>query len=252
MAQPSHLEVSPFWGRRAAEMRGGKRILLKIFPLHVLLQLKFELQVVWARLTHHRHQRAFRGRCSLLVNIGSGSRGRSGWVNTDVLPMPGVDCVCDCRRGLPFDDGSVDVIFSEHFFEHIDYTEEAPYFLAECRRVLAPGGVVRIIVPDAGRYLQAYAAAGWSGLVQLRQLQPDNFDRYTNCRYRTKMELVNEIFRQAGTHKFAYDAETLIRLLQDAGFSRVQQQSYGQSFDERLRIDLADREHESLYVEAVK
>ena len=66
------------------------------------------------------------------------------------------------------------------------------------------------------------------------------------------MELVNEIFRQAGAHKSAYDAANLIRLLEDAAFSRVQQQSYGQSFDECLRIDLMEREHESLYLRPSK
>ncbi len=249
---PPHLDISPFLGRRAAEIRGVKRWLLNLLPLHLLLQLKFELITLRYRFAGRGHQRAFRGQRGLLVNIGSGPRGQPGWVNVEAMPMAGVNCVCDCRRGLPFDDASVEGIFTEHFFEHIDYTEEVPYFLAECRRVLVPGGVIRVIVPDGGRYLRAYATEGWEEISRLRTLAPDHFDRYTGCRYRTKMELVNEVFRQAYTHKFAYDAATLIQVMHDAGFSQVKEQAFGRSLNPRLVIDLESRAHESLYVEARK
>ncbi len=248
----SHLDISPFYGLKTSQLPGWKRLILKIWPLHTFYQLRSELLMLVARCRQIGLPRRYRDSRDLKVNIGCGSRGLPDWVNVDFLALPSVNCICDCRKALPFPDNSVAAIFSEHFFEHIDYTEEVPYFLAECHRVLQPGGVVRIIVPDAGRYLQAYHQPGWPAMNELRHLQDNHFDPYTGSRYRTKMELVNEVFRQAYTHKFAYDAETLIQVLRDAQFRTVEQQQFGSSFHPELAIDLESRAHESLYVEAVK
>ena len=49
---------------------------------------------------------------------------------------------------LPFEDASMDFIFSEHFFEHLFY-DESIALLKECRRILKPNGVIRTVVPDA-------------------------------------------------------------------------------------------------------
>jgi predicted SAM-dependent methyltransferase len=79
-----------------------------------------------------------------------------------------VNCIYDCRRDLPFADASATVIFTEHFFEHIDYCEEVLVFLSECWRVLEPGGVIRIAVPDAEKYIRAYCSEGWEELARGR------------------------------------------------------------------------------------
>ncbi|WP_168441934.1 class I SAM-dependent methyltransferase [Pontiella desulfatans] len=49
---------------------------------------------------------------------------------------------------LPFDDETVDFIFSEHFFEHL-FLDEAVDLFRECHRVLKPNGLIRTCVPDA-------------------------------------------------------------------------------------------------------
>jgi len=49
---------------------------------------------------------------------------------------------------LPFDDNSINFIFSEHFFEHL-FLDEALSLLLECHRILIPSGVIRTCVPDA-------------------------------------------------------------------------------------------------------
>jgi hypothetical protein len=47
--------------------------------------------------------------------------------------------------------------FTEHFLEHLDYYEEAPRFLDGMpSRLCEPGGLLRVIVPDGGKYLHAY------------------------------------------------------------------------------------------------
>jgi SAM-dependent methyltransferase len=49
---------------------------------------------------------------------------------------------------LPFDDGSLHYIFSEHFFNML-FFDEVMALLRECHRVLATSGVIRTIVPDS-------------------------------------------------------------------------------------------------------
>src|SRR2546427_1515979 len=62
------------------------------------------------------------------VNVGSGLRHRLGpdWKNLDILR--GADIRADVRKGLPFEDQSVDFIYSEHFIEHLSFDEAGVYF----------------------------------------------------------------------------------------------------------------------------
>lgn len=70
--------------------------------------------------------------------------------------------------------------------------------------------------------------------------------------YRTKMQVINEVFRQGNQHKYAYDQETLLMVLRDAGFSNVVRQNFGISLDNDMAPDSEARKAESLYVEGVK
>jgi len=213
---------------------------------------RYEAYLAWVRLTSRNADARYRHSKNLLLNLGCGYSGRPGWENVDSFRLPGVTLVFDCRRRLPFPAGSAQGIFTEHFVEHLDYTEEVPYFLAECHRVLLPGGVLRIVVPDAEQYLRAYVEDGWDRAVQLRQLDEAHVDPRFGCRYLTKMELVNMVFRQDGEHRFAYDFETLRLCLETAGFTTIMRQSYNQSIMTELCIDKERRATESLYVDAVK
>ena len=185
------------------------------------------------------------------MNIGPGLLGKPGWVNVDVSKGPNVNCLYDCRKSLPFPDESVKGIFCEHFFEHIDYTEEVPYFLSECHRVLKGGGILRLIVPDAEKYLRAYCKGDWDEVSKIRPLDAERSDFYHRCQYNTIMELINVMFRQGHEHKFAYDFETLRFVLDRYGFSAVRQE-YGQYLNSDLCLDQASRASESLYVDARK
>ena len=188
----------------------------------------------------------------VFVNVGAGRSGKKGWVNIDACYSTNITLTCDCRGKLPLPNGCAKGIFTEHFLEHVDYEYEAPVLLREFKRILKPGGVVRIVVPDAERYLQAYCTEGWGALEQLRGLSNNHVDPYFQKEMRSKMEVINLVFRQFKEHKFAYDYITLERVLSDAGFVQIERSSCGKSRLPEVAIDNPSRSHESLYVEAIK
>jgi SAM-dependent methyltransferase len=98
----------------------------------------------------------------LALNVGCGTRVHPAWTNVDMtVTAPGV-IAADLTRGIPFPDNRFDVVYHSHVLEHFR-REDAARFMAECRRVLRPGGVVRVVVPDleqiARLYLQKLDAA---------------------------------------------------------------------------------------------
>ncbi|MGB0909659.1 MAG: class I SAM-dependent methyltransferase, partial [Nitrospirales bacterium] len=178
-----HLDIFPNYGKVVAHPWSLKRKLIyKVVPAHVFHPLRNELHLAWVRLKSLNARKQFEHAEDLLVNLGAGPKGKPGWINVDTHPYEGINCVYDCRKSLPFPDNSVRGIFSEHFFEHLDYTEEVPWFLSECHRVLKPGGVFRVIVPDIELYMQAYCTDGWEELSKIRPLESDHRDSCYKCK----------------------------------------------------------------------
>lgn len=103
-----------------------------------------------------------------MLNLGCGSRFHPDWVNVNFTSTgPGV-IAANLNEGVPFADSSFDVVYHSHLLEHFPKSD-APMFLRECYRVLRPGGVIRVAVPDlaamARKYLEAleHARAGEDG-----------------------------------------------------------------------------------------
>ena len=90
-----------------------------------------------------------------LLNRGCGQRLHPDWVNVDVYASAPSVIVHDLRRQLPFESNTFDVVYHSHVLEHFRRSE-APHFLAECRRVLRPGGGNRIAVPDLEQIARLY------------------------------------------------------------------------------------------------
>jgi len=167
-----------------------------------------------------------------LLNIGCGPRVRGGFVNLDYDWRPGVLC-WDVTRRLPFADRQLRGIYTEHCIEHLPF-ETVPQVLAECRRVLAPGSTLRIVVPDGELYARLYVAGG-----QLPYGEHEPSPMYS----------INRIMRAHG-HRFIYDFQTLALLLRAAGFANIRREAYREGSAPALLIDSSDRIVESLYVEA--
>lgn len=187
--------------------------------------------------------RAARG---LLVNVGCGPFPLDGFVNLDIRAFtPGV-VVWDCRRTLPVADGACAGIRIEHFAEHTDPRDELPRLLEDCHRALAPGGVLRIVVPDTERYLLAYAAGGRAAFHAIGVPDPFPAD------LPTRMDVVNHAFHQWHEHRWGYDEETLRHRLGLAGFDDVVRMGFGRSHLPALAADRDEHRPYSLYVDAVK
>ena len=95
---------------------------------------------------------------SVLLNLGCGSTFHPAWTNLDAEPLSAEVMAHDLRTDLPFADDRFDAVYASHVLEHLD-PNAGLRLLRECRRVLRPGGVARIAVPDletiARTYLQS-------------------------------------------------------------------------------------------------
>ena len=93
-----------------------------------------------------------------LLNIGCGKTIHPDWVNYDLTAEVEGVTVCDLTRGIPDPDASADFCYSSHVLEHLNH-EEAEGFIAEQYRVLKPGGIIRIAVPDLETITRNYLNA---------------------------------------------------------------------------------------------
>jgi predicted SAM-dependent methyltransferase len=192
-----------------------------------------------------RHRRAvkrakkyFNAR-ALKLNIGCGPNPKSGWVNIDMVGN--VDLRLDLREKIPLLSGSVQTVYSEHFFEHLDYPGDAQLFLSECFRILEPRGLFSVAVPDARWPLYDYASQGIGGYFEAAKVHG-----WHPAWCRTKMEHINYHFRQNGEHRFAWDFETMEQALRETGFVEIKQREYLPD------LDSASRAVGTLYVDALK
>lgn len=81
------------------------------------------------------------------LNVGCGRKFHPGWTNVDMASSsPHVEAH-NLLHGFPYPDNQFDVVYHSQVLEHIP-KDKAVGFLRECLRVLKPGGVLRVVVPD--------------------------------------------------------------------------------------------------------
>lgn len=156
------------------------------------------------------------------LHLGSGTNLLPEWLNTDLYAANvsrGV-AYLDIREPFPLPARSFDFVFSEHLIEHVSF-EDGQRALVECRRVLRPGGVVRIATPDLARVagLMVHDNPGY-----VRR----SAERYANVIAPRPGFVVNNFFRDWG-HQFVYDRDTLSYALELAGFGVVTEHEVGSS-----------------------
>jgi predicted SAM-dependent methyltransferase len=81
------------------------------------------------------------------LNLGCGITWHPDWTNVDFVST-GEDVMAhNLLKGIPFNDASFEVVYHSHVLEHMpkNYAEN---FTRECYRVLKPGGIIRVVIPD--------------------------------------------------------------------------------------------------------
>ncbi len=183
--------------------------------------------------------------------------------------------VHDLRRPLPLQARSVDAVYHSHVLEHLD-RHLVEQFFAEVRRVLRPGGVHRVVVPDfetaCRRYLShldrcldnpemSFEHDEYVGHVieQLVRREAAGTRQQPPLRRFIENLLFGDARRRGETHQWMYDRVSLTTLLGEAGFRNVSIVSYQTSSIPTwpdIRLDQLENGEEyipgSLYVEAFK
>lgn len=181
------------------------------------------------------------------LHIGCGPIHLEGWVNIDIQQshMPGV-CMDCLQLSDAFGEGTVDLIFSCHMLEHLDYPDGAVRFFEQTFKVLKPGGTLRIVVPDL------YAICrGYLGGSDLKFIHGPDFPAYYHKSESRAERLHFFVSGKRWEHQICFDFELLEMLMKDAGFSNIRWQAFGVSdVPELCGIDRF--ESESLVVECVK
>lgn len=81
------------------------------------------------------------------IDLGAGTNPKEGYIGLDIIPL--ADIQCDITGGLPFEDNSIDAIYSQDFLEHIPQ-DKVITVMNEIWRVLKVGGQMEHWIPNAG------------------------------------------------------------------------------------------------------
>jgi predicted SAM-dependent methyltransferase len=216
---------------RGLERGGAVRLLRRVSSFESRQTAKVQAARLLAPRERRKAERLAQD-APLKLHLGSGGRRPAGWLNVDIVGMD-ADLYWDLTRPLPFPDGVADAVFFEHVLEHFPLGQVLD-MLAETRRLLAPGGIVRVGVPDFGRYLESYAGDR-AFIERERPGRP------------TALLAVGEVAQSHG-HRSVWDAETLELVLTEAGFEQVGRRAYGDS-DLEPAPDSPHRESETVYAE---
>jgi len=194
------------------------------------------------------------------LHFGCFDKPVDGWLNTDITPhiwlaripfLPALSFLAgriskerfdqhrqgifrkvkyqDVRKRFPFRDNSFRYAYCSHLLEHL-YKSEASYCLQEVYRVLIPGAVLRIAVPDLDLAIKEYDPSKAEQLVEriFESRQP----------------------REKNRHHWMYNFISLGELLRVAGFLQIVRCEFQKGSCPDL--DKLDNRPNSLFVEAVK
>lgn len=215
--------------------------------------------IAWFR----RRQRVDPGSTPVRVNLGSALAVASGWIHVDASPNAllagrgtGIQTLAyrysgsnaffdldeyrrrlnsyrfvhhDLAYGVPFEDATVDYLYSSHLLEHLS-GPAGLNLLRDCYRVLRPGGVIRLCVPDLEKAVQFYLSGE---------------------RQRFLTYFFNDGRGYRSQHHSMYDYDLLRETLRSANFVDIVRCEFQSGRTPDL-VELDNRSDETLYVEAVR
>jgi predicted SAM-dependent methyltransferase len=168
----------------------------------------------------------------------------------------------DLRKRLPFRDGSASAIYSSHVLEHM-YYDNGQRLIRECSRVLEKGGVLRPVVPDLHTIVREYLGEHpfWESSNGANHVPPAD-QMNVRLLMKSKSPQSGNLFSRLygswmdfHSHKWMYDANSLIHHMESAGFVEVRQMNLHESrIPEIEQVEDPSRvlEGEGICIEGVK
>jgi predicted SAM-dependent methyltransferase len=179
----------------------------------------------------------------MILHVGCGPIYIPGMTNVDIGTHFKTD-VCGNVLELDFPQNSVEMIWSCHFLEHLEYPQGVVKCLALFNKWLKKGGLLRLAVPDLEKIAKYYVNKDKT-LFEIYGNSVD--DRYYKKNSRAERFM---FFSRAWEHTILFDFELLSELLVDAKFVNVTKRESGKS---KLGSWSHDRmQLETLYIEAEK
>ena len=164
------------------------------------------------------------------LHLGAAGNIFKGWLNTGLRPRSPEIVFLDVTQPFPFGNAVFDYVLSEHLIEHLPHNH-GMFMLAECCRVLKPGGRIRLSTPDLKKLAALFFEQGGKAREYVRWIAT-TFP--SDVPVESASMVVNNAFYNWG-HRFLYDFSTLKSALEEAGFIDVTPFEMGESNDENLR-----------------
>lgn len=142
----------------------------------------------------------------------------------------------DLRKPLPWSDGSFDAIYASHLFEHM-YADEVRRLMVECRRVLSPGGILRVVVPDLEVIIRGYTSGVFPEWTRDHIQQAPKADMFIKALLMRDPDaprggLIKRVYHSMfdfHSHKWMYDEESMKARFAEAGFRDIKRMGFGES-----------------------
>lgn len=194
---------------------------------------------------------------SMRLNLGCGLLAAPGWINIDgswnarlakhpflrrtlskvgvlpreksEIPWDSTIFIHDIRKPLPFPDDCATAVYASHVLEHL-YFKEGQLLIQESFRVLSGGGILRVVVPDLQAIVREYVGERPLGPLtsEMEALRPaDRFNQRLLMRWPTPsspnvLYRIYDAWQDFHSHKWMYDADSLIALLSRCGFVNIE------------------------------
>lgn len=181
---------------------------------------------------------------SISLHLGSGADIKKGWLNVDMLDINNPDYVkWDLKNGLPPQAQNLSVVYSQHFFEHLQW-EDGLTLMKRCKERMVEGGTFRLALPNFKTMVMAYLDNNWEffNLPEVMAFAPN----------RQMMQIMNYGLYQhtngVQEHVCQFDPAYALFTMRSAGFRECKEVAFNPLYDSDLEV----RKRYTFYCEGIK
>lgn len=140
----------------------------------------------------------------------------------------------DIVKGLPIPDNSCDGIYCSHVLEHLSY-EDFTIALKNTYKILRPGGIFRLVMPDFGYMVDSYLANRGKGDREASITFMKKSGLALKTRPRGVKALLQSAFGNSG-HRWLWDTNATIVELEKVGFRDIRKFEFNNSEDQMFTL----------------